>query len=155
MRERGRERKNTGCILQLLCTHHLPICFLHSQIPHSFYTFDSLVSFLYSTLLFTSPSQISASQDPPSTMKPRPSLQISRQNLKKLSCSAMLTLAYQSLGVVHGDLSTSPLYVHKTTFSESWASTRMMRKFMVCFPLLSGHLLSLLSSNTSSSISQW
>lgn len=30
----------------------------------------------------------------------------------------MLTLAYQSLGVVYGDLSTSPLYVYKTTFSE-------------------------------------
>lgn len=29
----------------------------------------------------------------------------------------MLTLAYQSLGVVYGDLSTSPLYVYKTTFS--------------------------------------
>ncbi|MBA0709975.1 hypothetical protein Golax_024983, partial [Gossypium laxum] len=27
------------------------------------------------------------------------------------------TLAYQSLGVVYGDLSTSPLYVYKTTFS--------------------------------------
>ncbi|CAL5333998.1 unnamed protein product [Camellia sinensis] len=109
--------------MQLLCTHHLPICFLHSQIPHSFYAFDSLVSFLYSTLLFTSPSQISASQDPPSTMKPRPSLQneISQQNLKKLSCSAMLTLAYQSLGLVY-------------------ASTRMMRKFMSgTFALFSLH----------------
>lgn len=39
------------------------------------------------------------------------------QNLKKVSCSAVLTLAYQSLGVVYGDLSTSPLYVYKTTFS--------------------------------------
>lgn len=29
----------------------------------------------------------------------------------------MLTLAYQSLGVVYGDLSISPLYVYKTTFS--------------------------------------
>ncbi|KAM7527657.1 hypothetical protein LguiB_031067 [Lonicera macranthoides] len=42
---------------------------------------------------------------------------ISQQNLKKVSCSAVLTLAYQSLGVVYGDLSTSPLYVYKTTFS--------------------------------------
>ncbi|KAI8019754.1 Potassium transporter 1 [Camellia lanceoleosa] len=33
------------------------------------------------------------------------------------SCSTVLTLAYQSLGVVYGDLSTSPLYVYKTTFS--------------------------------------
>lgn len=31
--------------------------------------------------------------------------------------STMLILAYQSLGVVYGDLSTSPLYVYKTTFS--------------------------------------
>ncbi|CAL5424609.1 unnamed protein product [Camellia sinensis] len=42
---------------------------------------------------------------------------ISQQNLKKVSCSTVLTLAYQSLGVVYGDLSTSPLYVYKTTFS--------------------------------------
>lgn len=30
----------------------------------------------------------------------------------------MLALAYQSLGVVYGDLSTSPLYVYKSTFAE-------------------------------------
>ncbi|KAI4305304.1 hypothetical protein L6164_028677 [Bauhinia variegata] len=42
---------------------------------------------------------------------------ISHQNLKKASCATVLTLAYQSLGVVYGDLSTSPLYVYKTTFS--------------------------------------
>ena len=29
----------------------------------------------------------------------------------------MLTLAYQSLGVVYGDLSTSPLYVYQSTFA--------------------------------------
>ncbi|KAL3518043.1 hypothetical protein ACH5RR_020632 [Cinchona calisaya] len=40
-----------------------------------------------------------------------------KQNLKKESCISVLTLAYQSLGVVYGDLSTSPLYVYKTTFS--------------------------------------
>jgi KUP system potassium uptake protein len=28
----------------------------------------------------------------------------------------VLTLAYQSFGVVYGDLSTSPLYVYKSTF---------------------------------------
>ncbi|KAJ1437605.1 Potassium transporter [Sesbania bispinosa] len=38
-------------------------------------------------------------------------------NLKRTSCATVLTLAYQSLGVVYGDLSTSPLYVYKTTFS--------------------------------------
>ncbi|KAF4365733.1 hypothetical protein G4B88_009456 [Cannabis sativa] len=42
---------------------------------------------------------------------------ISQQNLKRVSCTTVLTLAYQSLGVVYGDLSTSPLYVYKTTFS--------------------------------------
>lgn len=30
----------------------------------------------------------------------------------------MLTLAYQSLGVVYGDLSTSPLYVYKSAFAK-------------------------------------
>ncbi|CAL0317772.1 unnamed protein product [Lupinus luteus] len=42
---------------------------------------------------------------------------ISHQNLKRTSCATVLTLAYQSLGVVYGDLSTSPLYVYQTTFS--------------------------------------
>ncbi|KAG4189037.1 hypothetical protein ERO13_A08G201400v2 [Gossypium hirsutum] len=42
---------------------------------------------------------------------------ISQQNLRKASCMTVATLAYQSLGVVYGDLSTSPLYVYKTTFS--------------------------------------
>ncbi|XP_029120308.2 potassium transporter 1 isoform X1 [Elaeis guineensis] len=36
---------------------------------------------------------------------------------RRPSCKTVLTLAYQSLGVVYGDLSTSPLYVYKTTFS--------------------------------------
>lgn len=39
------------------------------------------------------------------------------QNLKRVSCTTVITLAYQSLGVVYGDLSTSPLYAYKTTFS--------------------------------------
>jgi KUP system potassium uptake protein len=34
-----------------------------------------------------------------------------------VSYTTVLTLAYQSLGVVYGDLSISPLYVYKTTFS--------------------------------------
>ncbi|KAJ8758984.1 hypothetical protein K2173_003222 [Erythroxylum novogranatense] len=37
---------------------------------------------------------------------------------KKESWKTVLTLAYQSLGVVYGDLSTSPLYVYKSTFAE-------------------------------------
>ncbi|CAD5189974.1 unnamed protein product [Musa acuminata subsp. malaccensis] len=36
----------------------------------------------------------------------------------KDSWRTALTLAYQSLGVVYGDLSTSPLYVYKNTFAE-------------------------------------
>ncbi|GFQ06770.1 potassium transporter 8 [Phtheirospermum japonicum] len=38
--------------------------------------------------------------------------------VKKESWKTILTLAYQSLGVVYGDLSTSPLYVYKSTFAE-------------------------------------
>ncbi|XP_020673740.1 potassium transporter 6 isoform X2 [Dendrobium catenatum] len=37
---------------------------------------------------------------------------------KRESWRTVLTLAYQSLGVVYGDLSTSPLYVYKSTFAE-------------------------------------
>lgn len=38
--------------------------------------------------------------------------------LQKDSWKTVLTLAYQSLGVVYGDLSTSPLYVYKSAFAE-------------------------------------
>uniref|UniRef100_A0A0V0IUY2 Potassium transporter n=1 Tax=Solanum chacoense TaxID=4108 RepID=A0A0V0IUY2_SOLCH len=42
-----------------------------------------------------------------------------RQNpIKKESWRTIIALAYQSLGVVYGDLSTSPLYVYKSTFAE-------------------------------------
>ncbi|KAK1311357.1 Potassium transporter 6 [Acorus calamus] len=41
-----------------------------------------------------------------------------RNQAKKESWLTVLTLAYQSLGVVYGDLSTSPLYVYKSTFAE-------------------------------------
>ncbi|KAE8695628.1 Potassium transporter 10 [Hibiscus syriacus] len=37
---------------------------------------------------------------------------------KKESWNTVLSLAYQSLGVVYGDLSTSPLYVYKSAFAE-------------------------------------
>ncbi|XP_057804668.1 potassium transporter 2 [Salvia miltiorrhiza] len=40
------------------------------------------------------------------------------RNPKKDSWKATLLLAYQSLGVVYGDLSISPLYVYKSTFAE-------------------------------------
>lgn len=37
---------------------------------------------------------------------------------QKESWKTLLLLAYQSLGVVYGDLSISPLYVYKSTFAE-------------------------------------
>nr|XP_018634094.1 potassium transporter 6-like isoform X3 [Nicotiana tomentosiformis] len=43
--------------------------------------------------------------------------------LQKESWRTVLTLAYQSLGVVYGDLSTSPLYVYKSTFAEDIVHT--------------------------------
>ncbi|KAL6969477.1 hypothetical protein U1Q18_029189 [Sarracenia purpurea var. burkii] len=42
---------------------------------------------------------------------------VHRKEVKKESWRTVLTLAYQSLGVVYGDLSTSPLYVYKNTFA--------------------------------------
>ncbi|KAL2546986.1 Potassium transporter 6 [Forsythia ovata] len=41
-----------------------------------------------------------------------------QNHVKKESWRTILTLAYQSLGVVYGDLSTSPLYVYKSTFAD-------------------------------------
>ncbi|XP_047974553.1 potassium transporter 8-like isoform X1 [Salvia hispanica] len=41
-----------------------------------------------------------------------------KHTLKKESWRTVFALAYQSLGVVYGDLSTSPLYVYKSTFAE-------------------------------------
>ncbi|CAN6556424.1 unnamed protein product [Malus baccata var. baccata] len=48
-----------------------------------------------------------------------PSEELMEQGIspRRVSRTTVLTLAYQSLGVVYGDLSTSPLYVYKTTFS--------------------------------------
>ncbi|XP_047167813.1 potassium transporter 8-like [Vigna umbellata] len=43
---------------------------------------------------------------------------IYKNSFKDGSWKTVLTLAYQSLGVVYGDLSTSPLYVYKSTFAE-------------------------------------
>ncbi|VFR00412.1 unnamed protein product [Cuscuta campestris] len=43
--------------------------------------------------------------------------QCTTQWKQKQKVLGVVTLAYQSLGVVYGDLSTSPLYVYKTTFS--------------------------------------
>lgn len=43
---------------------------------------------------------------------------IYKNPVKDDSWKHVLVLAYQSLGVVYGDLSTSPLYVYKSTFAE-------------------------------------
>ncbi|KAG6513078.1 potassium transporter 8-like [Zingiber officinale] len=40
------------------------------------------------------------------------------RTFKKQSWRSVLMLTYQSLGVVYGDLSTSPLYVYKSTFAD-------------------------------------
>ena len=44
----------------------------------------------------------------------------------------MLTLAYQSLGVVYGDLSTSPLYVYKSTFAEDIQHSETNEEIFFC-----------------------
>ncbi|GFS37075.1 hypothetical protein Acr_00g0049620 [Actinidia rufa] len=44
--------------------------------------------------------------------------------LRRLKWYKTLCLAYQSFGVVYGDLSTSPIYVYKSTFSRSLRSYR-------------------------------
>ncbi|CAK8533706.1 unnamed protein product [Lathyrus sativus] len=43
---------------------------------------------------------------------------IHKNTIKEESWKHVLVLAYQSLGVVYGDLSTSPLYVYKSAFAE-------------------------------------
>ncbi|GLJ11936.1 hypothetical protein SUGI_0180580 [Cryptomeria japonica] len=43
---------------------------------------------------------------------------LNEDSRKKESWKSVLTLAYQSLGVVYGDLSISPLYVFRNTFAE-------------------------------------
>ncbi|KAG5088886.1 hypothetical protein JHK86_001498 [Glycine max] len=47
----------------------------------------------------------------------QPVFQSQEKNFKRTSCTTVLTLAYQSLGVVYGDLSSALIYVYKTTFS--------------------------------------
>nr|AEG64803.1 putative high-affinity potassium transporter [Celosia argentea] len=45
-------------------------------------------------------------------------LEANKNPIKRESWRTVLTLAFQSLGVVYGDLSTSPLYVYKSAFAE-------------------------------------
>lgn len=40
-------------------------------------------------------------------------------NLQAFSFSQILMLAYQSVGVIYGDIGTSPLYVYSSTFTEA------------------------------------
>ncbi|KAF5198325.1 Potassium transporter [Thalictrum thalictroides] len=47
-----------------------------------------------------------------------PEVGVYKNPVKKESWKTVLTLAFQSLGVVYGDLSTSPLYVYKSTFAD-------------------------------------
>lgn len=44
--------------------------------------------------------------------------------LQAVSLTTVLRLAYQSLGVVYGDLGTSPLYVFKSTFANVGVSNK-------------------------------
>ncbi|KAH1198134.1 Potassium transporter 6 [Glycine max] len=43
---------------------------------------------------------------------------VQNSDKRKESWKTVLTLAYQSLGVVYGEISTSPLYVYRNTFAE-------------------------------------
>lgn len=39
--------------------------------------------------------------------------------LQKATWSATLALAYRSVGIIYGDIGTSPLYVYASTFTSS------------------------------------
>ena len=39
--------------------------------------------------------------------------------LQKAKWSATLALAYRSIGIIYGDIGTSPLYVYASTFTSS------------------------------------
>ena len=39
--------------------------------------------------------------------------------MQRATWSATLALAYQSVGIIYGDIGTSPLYVYASTFTES------------------------------------
>ncbi|KAG5050706.1 hypothetical protein JHK87_002904 [Glycine soja] len=60
-----------------------------------------------------------------------------RQNsAKRESWRTVLTLAYQSLGVVYGDLSISPLYVFRSTFAEDIKHTESNEEVFGVFSLV-------------------
>ncbi|GJN05256.1 hypothetical protein PR202_ga22870 [Eleusine coracana subsp. coracana] len=61
-------------------------------------------------------------------------------------CANLIVLAYQSCGVVYGDLSTSPLYVYKSTFSGSLRKNflekhRKSRTFLLVMVLFGASLV--------------
>ncbi|KAF9675686.1 hypothetical protein SADUNF_Sadunf09G0058200 [Salix dunnii] len=106
----------------LVHTQHLPLRhLLLPLLPHSLLSpYILCISFRASLLKFQSfwPSLSHTRRQ--KTMNPSAEFVeqgMSPQNVKRASCMSVITLAYQSLGVVYGDLSTSPLYVYKTTFS--------------------------------------
>ncbi|OEL38157.1 putative potassium transporter 3 [Dichanthelium oligosanthes] len=57
--------------------------------------------------------------DPEYGLSPKNTVGIDVYNPPPMHWTSLLVLAYQSCGVVYGDLSTSPLYVYKGTFSGS------------------------------------
>ncbi|KAI5435108.1 3-ketoacyl-CoA thiolase with broad chain length specificity, variant 2 [Lathyrus oleraceus] len=94
----------------------MPCYYFTSSTPH----FSSIYFLYLLIILFQTPLHLSLLLIHVSTMNPSHQFLehgVSHQNLKRTSCANVLTLAYQSLGVVYGDLSTSPLYVYKTSFS--------------------------------------
>lgn len=57
------------------------------------------------------------------------------QYTERASIAVLLTLAYQSFGVVYGDLSVSPLYVFRATFGDTLRNDVEEREIMgvLCF----------------------
>ncbi|KAG8075233.1 hypothetical protein GUJ93_ZPchr0006g46378 [Zizania palustris] len=65
-----------------------------------------------------SPPPVDTESPAPAPAGTPPDCKGGRQGSKRLPWRMTLSLAYQSLGVVYGDLSTSPLYVYKAAFAE-------------------------------------
>ncbi|XP_028783352.1 potassium transporter 6-like [Neltuma alba] len=61
---------------------------------------------------------------------------IRENSATRLPWKTVLTLAYQSLGVVYGDLSISPLYVYRSTFAEPIALTENNEEIYGVFSLV-------------------
>ncbi|XP_054823376.1 potassium transporter 6-like [Prosopis cineraria] len=61
---------------------------------------------------------------------------IREKSAENLPWKTVLTLAYQSLGVVYGDLSISPLYVYRSTFAEDITLTENNEEIYGVFSLV-------------------